>query len=278
MKDGNKAALSALALAAVCFGVIVSCESKADVCTSANCATKKPLSAMVSSDLIRWCDSNVPSGAQLCQSTAWIPWGGTSDFTKIWTDTGYFRRDQIPVSSAPPAAPFVAKPTTCLPKQLFGSGSIGAWEALADNDDRWSDPSIGVYACNDGYVYSRYAYAGVFTNKASDILEGVYRALNGDPLPLYALSVTGVNRPLTAAEITKRDQLFADLKLPPLWIVKTNSGKTTRPAYKLNNGVLGSSSGTATVGAPCDCSLRYTNSTSTYCGVTATTVTICAKN
>lgn len=260
--------------------------AKADVCTSTNCATKKPVSAMVSTDPVLWCDGSY-SGSS-CSKILPLTWGGTSSFTVVLTDTGYFPKDKIPATTVPTTpAPYVVKPTSCFPKPL-GSGSSFEWEALTPGDSRRSKPSVFVYACNDGYTYQPFAYAGNYANKAEEIGDALVFALKGNTIPLYALTVSGVSRPLTDPEKLKRDELYKALNLPPLWIVKAST-TTSRPAYKLTNGVLGSQVGKVETGKPCDCKLRYTNSTSTYCGVSdqlnygtqtklpADAVTICSK-
>lgn len=272
------------------FSILYAVATKADVCTSTNCATKKPLSAMVSTDPVLWCDGSY-SGST-CSKILPLTWGGTSGFTVVLTDTGYFPKDKIPATSVPvpvppPSAPYVVKPASCFPKPL-GSGSSFEWEALAKGDNRLTKPSVFVYACNDGYTYQQFAYAGNYANKAEEIGDALVFALKGNTMPLYALTVSGVSRPLTDPEKLKRDELYKALNLPPLWIVKAST-TTSRPAYKLTNGLLGSQVGKVETGKPCDCKLRYTNSTSTYCGVSdqlnygtqtklpADAVTICAR-
>jgi hypothetical protein len=54
---------------------------------------------------------------------------------------------------------------------------------------------------------------------------------------------------------------------PPVWRVAPNGTATTRPAYPVADGVIGSKeAGRAPVGQPCDCAaLSIKRSTVTYC-------------
>ena len=95
--------------------------AKADVCTSANCATKKPVSAMVSSDPVTWCDGT--SSGFTCSNPKPVHWGGTADFTRVLTDTGYFRKDSIPVTTAPPVStPYVPYKYLCPGNPIISLG------------------------------------------------------------------------------------------------------------------------------------------------------------
>jgi hypothetical protein len=113
MTPGTKPALVRLALFAVfVLAVVTFCGSaKADVCTSANCATKKPLSQMVGTDPVLWCDAQAKEFE--CSKVETTTWSNTSDFTQVRTDGGYFRKDQIPTTTAPPVTPFVYEPPKC---------------------------------------------------------------------------------------------------------------------------------------------------------------------
>lgn len=75
------------------------------------------------------------------------------------------------------------------------------------------------------------------------------------------------------------DQL-QPLKPPTFkWVVASNGTLFTRPTYRYTNGARGASVGTVSVGAPCDCNVRFIERSQPYCSVNndLTQVAACRK-
>lgn len=283
--------------------LVASLSTQADVLvcmnpTACTTTTTKPKISLTAADLVQWCSSgDVTQGSSTgCTSKQWITYNQMQPYSWAMTDTGWYRVSDVPTVAATttPSTTFTAVKPNCWFAPI-GSGTLPKFDTLSPRGGNVAtEPALITWGCSDGYVYSRVTYSGILSARAAEFASAYAKAaFSRDTSGLDALSLK-VTRPLTDAEQVFSMQLFQESNPPPLWVV-AKASSTTRPAYNLDAGALGSKVGTVSIlgsdGKPqaCNCGLRYQNSTSTYCGVggldnIGTTsklpnnaVTICAK-
>lgn len=153
----------------------------------------------------------------------------------------------------------------CWPSDVGGSGTV----AVSGGDDtgQW----VGWW-CPDG---QRYGVAAI-TGYALKHPPGPHASVAAMLSAYWALNVTS---PWTLElGMLQWDMVQAlEASRPPAWKVAPNGSYTTRPAYPVVDGVIGTKeAGRATVGQPCDCSAPIKRSAVTYCAAPGSAlVTVC---